>query len=51
MEGRWLKGLRTRADYDLDFAGDLAAEATAAVALARELIARLDALPPPVSVR
>jgi len=45
--GRWLKLVRTQADYDLEFPGDLTAMANEAVALARELVARMEALPAP----
>ena len=51
IDMRRLKEQREMADYDLEYAGNLAAEAAQAVALARELIARTEALPPPVSVR
>jgi hypothetical protein len=46
-QGWDLKKLRERADYLVVYDGNLAAEAADAVALAREMIARMEALPAP----
>jgi hypothetical protein len=46
-----LKDMRIDADYEIAYPGDLAAASQEAVALARELIVRMEALPPPAGVR
>ena len=49
LEGLELKAMRLAAEYDLR--RPLEGDAANAVDLARELIARMDALPPPAGVR
>jgi len=46
-----LKDMRVNADYAVEYPGEITEAAREAVALARELIARMEALPAPVASR